>query len=163
MLAIRDLVANWNTQTEVRRIRCVARGWSRIETPCVVLQHRIWEIADEYEAMFRRHETLCHETLARLCIVNATCAVRSCVNHPFQRCPVYECIELQIFYSVNTGDVTNELHQLDRKTWLVNVTISCLHRFFQKSVWLNVVQHVLYFVNQVVSTSSLLCSPPPSP
>ena len=133
MLAIRDLLANWNTQTEVRRIRCVARGWSRIETPYGVLQHRIWEIADRNEAMFRRHETLCHETLARLCIVNATCAVRSCVNHPFQRCPVYECTELQIFYSVNTGDVTNELHQLDRKTWLVNVTISCLHRFCREA------------------------------
>ena len=52
------------------------------------------------------------KTLARLHIANATCAVCSCVNHPSQCCPVYECIELKVFCSVNTSDVTNELHEL---------------------------------------------------
>ena len=49
------------------------------------------------------------------------------------------------------------------KTWTVNVNISCLHPIMQETVRLNVVQHVLYFMNQVMCTSSLICSPPPSP
>ena len=55
------------------------------------------------------------KTLARLHIANATCAVRSCVDHPSQCCPVFECIDLQIFYSVHVVEVTNELHQLDNQ------------------------------------------------
>ena len=49
------------------------------------------------------------------------------------------------------------------KTWAVNGEISFLHPIMQKSVRLNVAQNVVYFMNQVVSTSSLLCYPPPSP
>ena len=49
------------------------------------------------------------------------------------------------------------------KTWTVNVNISCLHPIMQEIVRLSVVQHVLYFMNRVGCTSSLLCSPPPSP
>ena len=66
------------------------------------------------------------KTLARLYIVNATCAVLSCISHPSQRCPVYECVELQILYSVNIIDVTNELHHLDNQ----DVVNECENQLF---------------------------------
>ena len=68
------------------------------------------------------------KTLARLYIVNATCAVRSCINHPSQRCPEKKGIELQTFYSVNIGDVTNELHHLDNQ----DVVSECENQLFYK-------------------------------
>ena len=78
----------------------VARGWSRIE-----ICSRYYSTADGKSQLDmkqgshgkRRSAT---KALARLHIANATCAVRSCVNHPSQCCLVYECIELNIFYSV---------------------------------------------------------------
>ena len=49
--------------------------------------------------------------LVCLYITNATSAVRPCGNHITKCCLADARIELTIVYSVNIGDVTNELHE----------------------------------------------------
>ena len=68
-------------------------------------------------------------TLARLCIASAICVVRSRVNHSFQRCGVNARIELTVFNSVKTGDVTNELHELGYRSGDCEVQLFTLKRF----------------------------------
>ena len=98
--------AHRSTKAQVR-----GKEWTSIEprirfhsTACGISQVVMSQGSNEK----RRSAT---ESLTRLCIANATCAVRSCGNHPTQCCPRKHC-ELSTFYSVNTGDVSNELHDL---------------------------------------------------
>ena len=88
-LTVQTWIASWDTQTEVRRLRCVSREWSRTETPYEVLQHRTWEIASGYEGNATT-------TLAHLYIAITICAVRSCASHPFHCCSVNAFTELKV-------------------------------------------------------------------
>ena len=122
---VQTWIASWNTHTEVRRLSCVARGWSRIETPYEVLQHRLWEIAPgsrQGSNGKRRCATKSLHCQCNLC--------RSFVNHPSQCGSIFALVT-----SMNC--VT--------KTWTAKVKISGLHPIMQKSVRLNVVQRVLFF------------------
>ena len=60
-LMVQTCMASCKTHTEVRGLRCVAKGWSNIEPPYGVVQHRMRDIAAGYEARFQRQRTLCHE------------------------------------------------------------------------------------------------------
>ena len=69
-------------------------------------------IAAVYEASFQRRERRsATKSLARLCVANA-CAVCLYGKHSTQCSLGYGSIELTVFYSVNIGDVTNELHEV---------------------------------------------------
>ena len=93
-------------------LRCVARGWSRIEirmrsdsTACGA-SPLVMRLGSNGK---RRSAT---KSLVRLCVANATCTVRSGANHLSHCCLGYAFIELTIFYSVNTGDFTSDFHEM---------------------------------------------------
>ena len=46
-------IASCGTYTELRRLRCVSKAWSNVETPYEVLEQSIWETAAGYEMKFR--------------------------------------------------------------------------------------------------------------
>ena len=95
------------------------------------------------------------KTLARL-IANATSAVRSRGNHPTECCLEYANVELSIFNSVITGDITNEHHELGSQ----DVPSECDDQLCTSDYSVQrVVQHALFLPNRVVETSLLLCSP----
>ena len=80
------------------KLRCVAKGWNSIETPCRVLQHCMLEIAAGLEVTFRQQETKCHEDsgASPRCQCNL-CRARLCGDHSTRCCLACASIGLNMF------------------------------------------------------------------